>query len=49
MEEDTLIQELHEQFFKQYPMIKLLSYYDVTNKDNKETIAQYINGVIKND
>lgn len=49
MEEDTLIQELHEQFFKQYPMIKLLSYYDVTNKKNKETIAQYINGVIKND
>jgi len=47
MEEDTILQELHDEFFKKYPMLKLLSYYEVAEKKNKETIAQYINGAVK--
>jgi len=47
MEDETILQELHDEFFKKYPMLKLLSYYEVAEKKNKETIAQYINGAVK--
>jgi hypothetical protein len=44
LEEDTLIQELHDEFFAAYPMIKLISRWDLGNKDTLSIIADYIGG-----
>jgi len=49
LEEDTLIQELHDEFFAAYPMIKLISRWDLGNKDALSIIADYIGGRVNED
>ena len=46
IKEDSILQELHDDFIKQYPMLEFVDAYEI-NKSNKETIAKYINGVEK--
>jgi len=45
IEEDTTIQDVHDDFFAKYPILTLLSSWEI--KGNLDKIAPYINGVVK--
>ena len=45
LEKDTTIQDVHDDFFTKYPLLTLLSSWEI--KGNLDKIAPYINGVVK--
>jgi hypothetical protein len=48
-EEDTMLQDLYDEFMEKYPMLTLLNHWEITSEDNRETIASYIGGRVKDE
>jgi hypothetical protein len=49
IEEDTMLQDLYDEFMEKYPMLTLLNHWEITSEDNRETIASYIGGRVNDE